>query len=322
MKEKILAPIKEEPWFYDRIEAEILKLFREEIYHPLLEEFSRNQTRMVFENSLDDLMDALVRGQISFYRGVFRGGFTAATSRELRYLGAEWDRKEKAYRLKFADLPIEVKSAIDRGNAKFEQMVSKVERRLGEIFPEKIADKFRMEKFFDSTLWRVEKKIKASLQGISVPPSLTKDERAKIAAEYTNDLGRYIKDWSESEVTKLREKIQRRVFTGQRYESMVKILRSSYGQSENKAKFLARQETSLMMTKFKETRYISAGAPEYIWGCVAGSAHHPVRPMHKKLEGKRFRWDAPPITNDKGQRNNPGQDFNCRCFARPVVRFS
>jgi SPP1 gp7 family putative phage head morphogenesis protein len=94
--------------------------------------------------------------------------------------------------------------------------------------------------------------------------------------------------------------------------------------SANKAKFLARQETSLMTTKLKETRYREAGVNEYKWKTVAGSKLHPVRPSHKILEGRIFRWDDPPITTPPGEavrRNNPGQDYNCRCFAQPIVRF-
>ena len=52
---------------------------------------------------------------------------------------------------------------------------------------------------------------------------------------------------------------------------------------------------------------------------VVGSPNHPVREMHKALAGKVFSWDDPPITNEKGDRNNPGQDYGCRCYARPIV---
>jgi uncharacterized protein with gpF-like domain len=39
------------------------------------------------------------------------------------------------------------------------------------------------------------------------------------------------------------------------------------------------------------------------------------------LNGMKFSWTEPPITNKQtGARNNPGCDFGCRCLALPVIR--
>ena len=91
--------------------------------------------------------------------------------------------------------------------------------------------------------------------------------------------------------------------------------------SQRKAKFLASQETRLLTSKLKEVRYKDVGIDEYIWQTVKGTPEHPVRPMHKKLNGTKQRFSSPPITNEKGQRNNPGEDYRCRCVARPIVKF-
>ena len=163
-----------------------------------------------------------------------------------------------------------------------------------------------------------------SIKNITVGPQLTKEQAARIADEWQTNMKLWVKDFTEKEILKLRKDVKSSVFTGNRYESMVSKIQKSYGVSANKAKFLARQETSLLMTKFKETRYKDVGVNEYEWRCVAGSKNHPVRPAHKKLEGLRFSWDNPPITTAPGEpvrRNNPGQDYNCRCFAKPIVRF-
>ena len=34
---------------------------------------------------------------------------------------------------------------------------------------------------------------------------------------------------------------------------------------------------------------------------------------------KIFEWDNPPITNEKGDRNNPHEDWQCRCEAIFVI---
>lgn len=90
-----------------------------------------------------------------------------------------------------------------------------------------------------------------------------------------------------------------------------------YGASKAKAKFLARQETSLLMSKYQEERFKDLGITHYKW---SGADDQRERPDHKLLNGKIFRFDDPPVTNrSTGAKNNPGEDFNCRCIAIAIV---
>ena len=48
--------------------------------------------------------------------------------------------------------------------------------------------------------------------------------------------------------------------------------------------------------------------------------------MHKELndrseKGEVFKFSNPPIDSPNGSRHNPGQNYNCRCIAIPVVKF-
>ncbi len=315
-----LEPIRDTPEDYERIEYAIGVVFREQIYIPLLVELGAPSKTL--KNSLDDLANAISSGRISFYRGKFTGTFNAATSRELKRLGATWVRKDSAWRIPQSRLPIEITNAIRQSEARFEQTLGRIDKRLQQLLPEEIADKVKLEKLFDTTLWRLNKKI---VKGLTVAPELTDDRRAKIAEEYTNNMKLYIKEWTEKEIVKLREEVQAKVFAGDRFESMIKTIQDSYGVSQRKAKFLARQETNLLLAKFKAARYTDVGIREYKWRCVVGSPNHPVRPRHKQLdaeskEGKLFRFDDPPRMDD-GKKKNPGEDYNCRCVAIPVVKF-
>ena len=137
---------------------------------------------------------------------------------------------------------------------------------------------------------------------------------------------------TEEEIPKLRKIVQDNAFSGVRRENLVQGFIDSYGVSQSKAKFWARQETNLLMAKYKETKYVEAGVPEYKWACVhmphqssPQTIYKPgeVRYSHGILEGKIFSWSNPPITTAPGQKqrmNNPGQDYNCRCFAIPFIR--
>ena len=217
-----------------------------------------------------------------------------------------------------------MRSAVSASETSIKQKLVSIDKKLEQIVPEEIADKISIEKIFERLIQKTDDEFHSTIHGITVAPLLTPERRARIASEWQNNMKLWVKNFTESEITKLRRTIQKNAFAGQRYGGIISTIQDSYGVSVNKAKFLARQETSLLLTKFKETRYTDSGVDEYIWGCVAGSRNHQVRPWHKALEGKKFRWDDPPITSKPGdpvKRNNPGQDFNCRCFAKPVVRF-
>jgi GNAT superfamily N-acetyltransferase len=44
-----------------------------------------------------------------------------------------------------------------------------------------------------------------------------------------------------------------------------------------------------------------------------------VRDMHDELEGTEHAWDDPPVTDKYGNRNHPGEDYQCRCVAVPIL---
>jgi SPP1 gp7 family putative phage head morphogenesis protein len=317
-----LRPIKESPEDYEAVEKRIIELFRKRLYLPLLQEFS--ESALILRNAKDDLFSAIRTGRITYNRGVFSGRFNSTISRELKKLGARWDRSGKAWRLKSDELPVELKHAISSSEYRYKQKITAIDKQLADIVPAEIAKHLQIENLFDSTLWKVDKEFKTSLRGLTVAPELSAEQRKRIAAEWQENMKLWIQTFTEKEILRLRKDMRESIESGNRYEAAINAIKSSYGVSRNKAKFLARQETSLLMTKFKQTRYEDAGVREYRWGCVAGSPLHPVRPWHKALEGKIFRWDNPPVTTKPGEaarRNNPGQDYNCRCFARPIVKF-
>lgn len=337
-KTVVLPAIKETTADYEDVEKKIKKLFRDEIYNPILREL--NLGPKTLQNSAAfSLAEAIKYGRLQYSGGRFTGKFSAATSKELKELGAKWDRKTSSFVIPERDLPATIRMAISASNVRFEEKLQKIDKKLSQILPEEFADKLKVSDNFDSSLWKVDRDFHKSLKNITVAPTLTADQRKRIADEWQNNMKLWITDFTKKEIGELRKNMQETVFKGNRYESAVKTIQASYGVTENKAKFLARQETSLLMTKFKQTRYEAAGVMEYKWGAVAGSVNHPTRPWHKALaensnQGKTtsdgkcvngiFRWSDPPNTAGPGEApryNNPGQDYNCRCFAKPVVRF-
>ncbi len=314
-----LKPVKERTDDYEQIETRIVKAFLDKLYIPLIR--TLNLPHKTLQNSNDALLTAIASGHIVYDRGKFQGAFDAETSKALRKLGAKWDPKIKGYRLTKAQFTQELAHAVSFGSATFARKVKQLEKIFAKELPAIIAEEIKTGPLFDSTLLRVDREVKKTLKAVTVEANLTDVARKRISEEWQTNLDIWIQDFAAEEILKLRRMIASQTFGGGRYDKVIKAIQKSFGVTERKAKFLARQETSLLMTKFKETRYTEAGITQYRWHCVAGSPAHPVRPSHKKLDGKIFSWNDPPITTSPDEpvrRNNPGQDFNCRCFARPV----
>lgn len=315
MKIKYLKPIVDRPEDYEDIEAEIEKVFVREIYGPLIAELQNSDS---IQNSFDGFLRAIQSGRISFYKGKFTGKFSSSISKELKRLGAKFDKKTSSFVIPKEKLPNEVLHAVSLSASNFQRVVSNIDRKISSIIPEEVAKKVKLSDLFEKILRKTDSEVR---KNIAITPHFTEEQKNRISSEYTKNTQLYIQDWVSKEIVELRQNVQKRALEGIRYESLAEEIHKSYGVSLSKAKFLARQETSLIMTKFAQTRYQDAGVEEYMWQCVKGSQNHPVRPFHKKNDGKIYRWDNPPTVNDKGDRKNPGQDYNCRCKARPVVRF-
>ena len=327
MKTIELKPIAERSSDWDEIERKIKKLFREEIYLPLLEALDispRKLTNAESKSPVEALYDAIRSGRITYYRGYFTGKLSAEITKELKRRGAQWDDNKQAFHLPQSNLPNIIKQAISDSETAFKMSFKKIEDRLNKILPEEIAKKLNISEIFDTALWKVEKKFADSIRSITIASKLTDEERKNISEQWATNMQYDIKKWMDEEVIKVRKQVQAYVFEGGRaqgMEGLFKIIGGSKRVSDNKAKFLARQETRLLMAKYKEARYTSAGITEYKWRCVLGAPNHPVRPMHKALDGTIQRWDNPPIVDKKGDRKNPGEDYNCRCTASPIVKF-
>ncbi len=159
------------------------------------------------------------------------------------------------------------------------------------------------------------------ISNITVQPIFTQAGIARVEREWLNVIPSYLCEWEPTEVYKLKSFIRASVLAGIRVEAMTPTIQESHGLSKERAEFIARQESRIFSFKLKQIRYEESGVTHYTWKCVNGSPKYPVRPMHKLLDGKIFSWDDPPVVNENGDRMHPGEDVDCRCIARPIVKF-
>jgi SPP1 gp7 family putative phage head morphogenesis protein len=104
--------------------------------------------------------------------------------------------------------------------------------------------------------------------------------------------------------------IERAHAEGVRVEVLAHDLRERFDVSDSRAELIARDQTLKLNAQISRHRQLSAGVEEYIWDT---SGDERVRESHARLDGQKFSWHAPPSVG------HPGQDFQCRCTAIPVI---
>lgn len=99
--------------------------------------------------------------------------------------------------------------------------------------------------------------------------------------------------------------------------SMIQQIQELGGVTENRARLIARDQSSKLNSALNQQRQQNLGVEEYIWR-TAGDGEAPAgreRHSHHIKNGKKFRWDDPP--KDTG---HPGEDIQCRCIAQAVIK--
>lgn len=104
---------------------------------------------------------------------------------------------------------------------------------------------------------------------------------------------------------------------GTRPEDMIQGIKDDLGVSTSRARLIARDQVSKLYGQLDKLRQSGLGITKYTWRTARDER---VRDRHEELEGKVFAWDDPPVTNSKGERNHPGEDYQCRCYAEPYLQ--
>lgn len=303
----------------------VIKARKDEIKDGLKAEIKRNKEDYSYlyhnakmkEAAQNPLVKAILKGQVQYVADHFEGTFSGAISREIKSLGGVFDWRRKKWRLPVSKLPPQVSLAIGTASGKINRLKSRISAHLDEVNTLIAQDpKFTFERAFEQTVKGLNKKFEEGIEGIVVAPEFTPEMLKNIAEQYSDNMNLYVKGWTEKSIQRLRDRVLINTFEGNRAEHLVRELEHDFQISFNKAKFLARQETSLLMSQFREERYKSCGVTKYRW-ITAGDER--VRAYHRRLNGKIFTWDNPPVVDELGHRAAPGQSYNCRCLASPVL---
>jgi SPP1 gp7 family putative phage head morphogenesis protein len=108
-----------------------------------------------------------------------------------------------------------------------------------------------------------------------------------------------------------------------RVETIRDRILEEQGVTKRQAALIARDQVLSLNAQVAQARHEAAGITQYVWRT---SGDGDVRPDHKALNGKVFSYDEPPVVNASEvrrgraeRREHPGQDYQCRCTAEPVI---
>ncbi len=135
------------------------------------------------------------------------------------------------------------------------------------------------------------------------------------------DNARLIRSIPDQYLTQVESIVMTNVRAGGRPAAITKQLTKQFGITENRAKLIARDQTSKLNGDLTKMRQQSAGFEYFQW---VDSDDQRVRDRHADIADKVtaygkgiYRWDNPPLSST-GTPIIPGQDYQCRCIARPV----
>ncbi len=266
------------------------------------------------------LMQKIQRGDIMYDGQYMMGRFDARSSREIRALGGEWVPIKKGFKLSPGKLTPNLKVAISASKARQEQINKGLKNVLGEVGDqvEQAVDDLDLSEGLDKVIAGLQMQTIKAMDAIGVKYTLTAGQRETIKKEYTDNMKLYIRGWADEHIKTLRQDVQENAMQGFRFGRLKDTLEYRYGTSKNKAEFLAQQETSLFMAKFRQQRFLDAGVNFYVWQTVGDRK---VRKDHQDLNKRIFQFGDPPVVDvATGRRGEPGEDYRCRCIARPVTK--
>lgn len=148
--------------------------------------------------------------------------------------------------------------------------------------------------------------------------------RAEIATAPTGQAMRELLELQVGLITSIpreaAERVQKLAIEGLSTGKRASVIQSEIMRSgevaKHRAETIARTETARASTTLTMVRAQSVGAESYIWRSTLDGT---TRPLHRKLNGNIFRWDAPPVTGENGERSHPGCIYQCRCYSEPIL---
>jgi SPP1 gp7 family putative phage head morphogenesis protein len=172
----------------------------------------------------------------------------------------------------------------------------------------------RFRKSLKETSERVERHSRGESKRLGIRLSDTRPELRPLVERWRDRNVSLVRSLFDRELTVLKRILAQG--EGLRVEALQKKIEERFGVTESKAELLARDQVLKLNGEITHRLQVSAGIEEYIW---TTSGDERVRDRHAELDGTRQLWDEPPVVSHDARTAHPGDDYQCRCTAFPVL---
>ncbi len=158
-------------------------------------------------------------------------------------------------------------------------------------------------------------------EGFKIDTSLSDARLQEVIKASTMEAAGLIKRIPEKFLGDVQSQVMRSITNGRGMQDLAPYLTKQYHGQSKWARHVAMDQTRKAYSNINQVRLQAVGCETYIWVHTGGGQH--PRKDHIAMNGKEYRWDAPPIIDPKtSERGKPGDAIFCRCIARPVFKLS
>ena len=340
---KVLGPVVHHDIYTDSIAADVIGYFQDVLITPLesalndrgvipsptetssqIGRLLRDRADTHFRNSTHEsnaLKHALASGVVWYADESFHGTFNAEISAQLSKMGARFKSRSQTFSIPLASIPLDVRQSIYEARDSSAKTIAAVAalvllmRANVDEAPTGIDIRPTEKKILDAASAEFNKALQDFDKGrnpLGIPSNM-KDVADDINEAVKADAKRV----AIEELEKLSEELATLAATDAPLDAVKKTIDRVKKRLVNRTRTLSEHAAALLLSEYRREQAKRLGLSSYIWRTMRD---HRVRHDHRLLDGKQFRWDSPPITNQStGERHAPGEDINCRCVPLNLI---
>lgn len=174
------------------------------------------------------------------------------------------------------------------------------------------------DRFVKQVMKHTDKAFQASLRAENIPVldfRLDDGARNAVQAVMGANVG-LIRSIGQQYLNRVEQDVWQAVNGGHDLATLTQTLKASYGISERRASFIARDQNNKAKAVIEKARRQSLGITEAIW--LHSHAGKEPRQSHLRADGKRF--DVAKGMYLDGKWVQPAEEINCRCTSRAIIK--
>lgn len=194
--------------------------------------------------------------------------------------------------------------------------VQEVNIRLGQVIRGEVAASPILERLARRVYGETSEKVRAQVRIVSQIDVKKSPTVAPYLQSWQTEQVNLITSLSRAHVETIGKILDKQALTGERVESLRAKIMAETGATKARAQLIARDQTLKLASKVRQQEHKQLGISRYTW---SSSTDERTREMHSALDGTVQSYADPPVTNEAGDRNNPGEDYQCACIDLPYI---